>query len=130
MGVIYLDSCVLIYAVERDDLQGRTVRRRMAESGETFAISPLVRLECLVGALRSNEVDLYHSYLRSFGQLESVQLNDDIFVSAAHLRVNHRLKSPDALHLAAAIAGGCSALWTNDDRLQAAAGEFAENVVR
>ncbi len=37
------------------------------------------------------------------------------------VRVRHRVKTPDALHLAAAINAGCDQFWTNDDRLAKAA---------
>ena len=44
-------------------------------------------------------------------------------------RVQHGLKTPDALHLAAALHHGCTEFWTNDDRLRAAAGALAVNVL-
>ena len=40
-------------------------------------------------------------------------------------RVQHGLKTPDALHLATALHHGCTEFWTNDDRLRAAAGALA-----
>ncbi|MBK8598626.1 MAG: PIN domain-containing protein [Holophagales bacterium] len=39
------------------------------------------------------------------------------FDLAADLRVQHGLKTPDAIHAAAAIRHGCSEFWTNDQRL-------------
>ena len=44
-------------------------------------------------------------------------------------RVQHGLKTPDALHLATALHHGCTEFWTNDDRLRAAAGALAVNVL-
>ena len=32
-------------------------------------------------------------------------------------RVQHGLKTPDSLHLAAALRHGCTEFWTNDDPL-------------
>ena len=46
-----------------------------------------------------------------------------VFDLATELRAEHGIKTPDALHLAAAIHGGCDALWTNDKRLARAAAE-------
>jgi predicted nucleic acid-binding protein len=44
---------------------------------------------------------------------------------ATDLRAQYRLKTPDALHLAAAITAGCDEFWTNEHRLeQAAAGRL------
>lgn len=48
---------------------------------------------------------------------------------ALGLRAQHGLKTPDALHLATALHHGCTEIWTNDDRLKAAAGALAVNVL-
>ncbi len=38
--MIYLDSCILIYAVEDDDARGERVRQRLADAGDsTVAIN-------------------------------------------------------------------------------------------
>lgn len=126
--MIYLDSCVVIYALERDDEVGEQVRARLESATEAFAISPLVQFECLVGVLRVEHPMLYQSYQQAFARLERVKFSDDVFVSAAHLRAKHGLKTPDAIHLAAAVGSGCSALWTNDDRLRHVAGDFAVGI--
>ena len=49
-----------------------------------------------------------------------------VFDKATRLRAAHRLKSPDALHLAAAIESHCTQFWTNDRRLAAAAAGHLE----
>jgi predicted nucleic acid-binding protein len=41
----------------------------------------------------------------------------DSAVRAAQLRADLNLKTPDALHLAAAIEAGCDRVLTNDNRL-------------
>jgi predicted nucleic acid-binding protein len=46
-----------------------------------------------------------------------------VFDRAANLRAVHGLKTPDALHLSAAIEGGCDEFWTTDERLDKAARE-------
>lgn len=50
-----------------------------------------------------------------------VPLNKAVFDLATELRAQHGLKTPDALHLAAAISAGCDEFWTNDLRLTQAA---------
>lgn len=45
------------------------------------------------------------------------------------LRARHGLRTPDALHRAVAQLAGCDELWTNDNRLAAAAEGLAVNVV-
>lgn len=128
--MIYLDSCIVIYAVEDDGPRGNTVRQRLAEAGdEVVATSPLVTMECLVGPLRAENLGLHDHYLRALDQFRRLPLDQDQFVRAAALRARHGLRPPDALHLAAAQTHGCDELWTNDDRLAAAAGGLAVRIV-
>ncbi len=48
-----------------------------------------------------------------------------VFDLATELRAQHGLKTPDALHLAAALRAGCDEFWTNDEHLaKAAAGRI------
>lgn len=120
--MIYLDSCIVIYAVEDDGARGNAVRQRLAESADTVvAISPLVTLECLVGPLRDENLGLHDHYLRAFDQFHRLPLNEEQYIRAAELRARYELRTPDALHLAAAQMHGCDQLWTNDSRLAAAA---------
>ena len=69
-------------------------------------------------------------YDRTFDALPLVPLDPPVFRRAARLRASHGLKTPDALHLATALEGGCEALWTNDDHLHRAAGDFVRVVGR
>ncbi|MBX3092948.1 MAG: type II toxin-antitoxin system VapC family toxin [Cryobacterium sp.] len=124
--MIYLDSCVVIYAVEDDGSRGDAVRRRLAEAGNSeVAISPLVTLECLVGPLRDDNLALHDHYLRALRQFRQLALEPEHYVRAAGLRARHGIRTPDALHLAAAQMHGCDQLWTNDDRLAAASAGLA-----
>ena len=71
-------------------------------------ISALVRLECLVQPMAkadSERLHRTHSFLQLFPVL------------ATELRARHRLRTPDALHLATALRHGCTSLITNDRRL-------------
>jgi predicted nucleic acid-binding protein len=129
--VIYLDSCLVIYLVETGAPAHAAVRQAVADAvGATFAVSPLVIMECLVGPLRSGDETLRESYDRTFDALPLVPLDPPVFRRAARLRASHGLKTPDALHLATALECGCEALWTNDDRLRRAAGDFVRVVGR
>ena len=56
-------------------------------------------------------------------------ITDAIYDEALQLRARFRLKTPDALHLATAQHYGCTAFWTNDDRLKDAAGALAVNLL-
>jgi predicted nucleic acid-binding protein len=121
--VIYLDSCIVVYAIEDDGARGDAVRRRLAEAADdVVAISPLVTLECLVGPLREENLGLHDHYVRAFQQFRLLPLEPEHYVRAAELRARYGIRTPDALHLAAAQLYGCDQLWTNDNRLSSAAG--------
>lgn len=120
--MIYLDSCVVIYAVEDHGARGDEVRRRLIESADVVvAISPLVILECLVGPLREENLVLHDHYVRALKQFRLLPLEPEHYVRGAELRACHGIRTPDALHLAAAQLHGCDQLWTNDYRMAAAA---------
>lgn len=127
--MIYLDSCIVIYAVEDDGPRGNAVRQRLTESADAVvAVSPLVTLECLVGPLRDENYGLHDHYLRALHNFKPLPLETEHYVRAAELRARYGLKTPDALHLAAAQMHGCDELWTNDNRLAAAAKNLVLNV--
>lgn len=120
--MIYLDSCMVIYAVEDRGARGNIVRQRLVESGDdVVAISPLVTLECLVGPLRDENLGLHDHYLRALAKFRQLPLEVEHYIRAAELRARYGLKTPDSLHLAAAQMHGCDELWTNDNRLAVAA---------
>lgn len=128
--MIYLDSCVVIYAVEDESDRGGAIRQRLADLGdEEVVVSPLVVMECITGPIRDNNQILHDHYVRAFERFELRNLELDQFMRAAELRIKHGLKTPDALHLAAAQMHGCRELWTRDSRLVAAAPDFAVNVL-
>ena len=127
--MIYLDSCVLIYAVEDQSNRGETVRAALAQALEPLATSPLVLNECLVGVLEDGNLELRDRYLALHDGMQNVALDTDVFVRAAELRAQSGLRTPDALHLAAAQLSGCTALWTNDRRLAAASHGLAIDII-
>jgi predicted nucleic acid-binding protein len=116
----YLDSCIVIYLVERHPRYSTAIETRMQTlTSAKFCCSPLVRLECLVMPYRTNNIvllGLYETFLNAQTQLD---LWPAIFDKAARLRATYKsLKTPDAIHLAAAVHNGCAEFWTNDDRLK------------
>jgi predicted nucleic acid-binding protein len=126
VGLIYLDSCAVIYLVEEHAQFGPMVRAALAGHAEhSFAISPLVRLECLVGPLREPHLGLVPAFQAAFLQFVNLKASDGAVDDAARIRATHGMRTSDALHLAIARAAGCTALWTNDDRFAKAAPGFA-----
>ena len=103
MGLIYLDTCVLLYAVENDPVHGEATRQRLAEAADaTLAISPLVRMECLVGPMRTGDRALRLRYEQALGLLKMLDMPPAVYDGAAELRARFALRTPDALHLACA----------------------------
>ncbi|AUN93826.1 type II toxin-antitoxin system VapC family toxin [Pseudazoarcus pumilus] len=129
--MIYLDSCLLIYAIEDDPLFAPRVRRAIAGRADAqFAISPLVHLECLVKPMRTGDLALRARFESALTRFVQLPLGVESFIQAAELRARFGLRTPDALHLACALDHGCEALWTNDDRLAAAAHGLALDVLK
>lgn len=129
MGVIYLDSCILIYALEDGGERGDTVRAALRDADGVVASSPLALQECLIGPLRARDLETRDRYLALFERIEVIDLDTRVFIRAAELRADFGIKTPDALHLAAAQLSGCDELWTNDRRLSAASRGLAVDVI-
>jgi predicted nucleic acid-binding protein len=122
----YLDACVAIYYVERSpEYFSRIEAALFPAAGESVlsVISDLTRLECRVLPLRTGDQSLLSRYDAFFalGEVGRAELDRSVFDLATALRAAHNLKTPDALHLAAAIRAGCAEFWTNDRRLEQAA---------
>ena len=92
------------------------------DAGSVSAVtSALTLMEVLVLPLRTGNVPLARRYDEMLGSTRGLRLTDIDHVQvrmAAQLRAEWpKLRTPDALQLAAALVGGCSAFVTNDARL-------------
>jgi uncharacterized protein len=126
MANVYLDSCIVIYLIQGpDELSNAITKALRPEEGEPSAVfaSDLTRLECRVWPLREGDDELLRQFDDFFASedLTRIPITTETFDLATELRGLHGTKTPDALHLAAAILGGCQEFWTNDHRLSAAA---------
>jgi len=128
--LVYLDACTVIYFVEAHPRFGQAVTRALESAqAKQIAISPLVEMECLVVPLREHNALLVQRYKIFLEQYVCLDMPNAVYRQAAQLRANYNLKTPDALHLATAQYHGCSAFWTNDNRLNNAAGSLVVNVL-
>jgi predicted nucleic acid-binding protein len=131
VGLIYLDSCLVIYLVENHPRWGERIAGVIARAeAARFSISSLVKCECLVGPMKRRDPVLERAYSQLFDQFALLPMPDAVYLQAARLRAQFGLRTPDALHLACAQHHGCDALWTNDDRLAQASHGLAHNVLR
>lgn len=127
MLCIYLDTNATIYFVEKVAPYYQGIRQRMTDAqGQPkvhCVINELLLMEVRVKPMREQDqatLASFEGYFAAFSS-QTVPLNKLVFELATQLRVRHRVKTPDALHLAAAIYAGCDQFWTNDDRLAKAA---------
>lgn len=124
---IYLDANATIYFVEKVAPYYQGIRQRMTDDQGTpkvhCVINELLLMEVRVKPLRDQDqttLASYESYFDAFAS-QTITLDKLVFELATQLRVRHRVKTPDALHLAAAIHAGCDQFWSNDGRLVKAA---------
>ena len=83
--------------------------------------SALTMAEVLVMPLRQGDQRLVRAYkeILSFsGAYTLSPVTADIGAEAADLRARYRLRTPDALHVATAIATYCEAMLTNDSDMK------------
>ena len=133
MGLISLDTCLLIYLAEQHPDWGGPVAAALqdaalADADVQVGISPLAKAECLVDPMRRGDVALQNHYTAWFERFAPLDMPEPVFIAAAQFRARFGLKMPDALHLACAQHHG-GVLWTNDDRLARAGGRWARNVL-
>jgi predicted nucleic acid-binding protein len=121
---IYPDSCVLIYRIQHVEPWASAIARALEPLENLhFFVTDLTLLECRVFPLRQGDTDLLGLYDRFFkrSNVTRIPLAGRVFDLATELRAAHPLKTPDALHLAAAISAGCDEFLTNNQRLAKAA---------
>lgn len=129
MGLTYVDSCVLIDAASNRGERGALVRRVFeAETDDRFVTSKLVDLECMVRPLNRGKRDEIARMRGMLNRFPRVGLSDRTYDLAAHLRALHGLKTPDALHVAAASLNGCDRIWTSDRSMIRAVPDLAADL--
>lgn len=73
-------------------------------------LSDLVRMECLVGPLRTADQIRLLAFGSVFSDCTVVPLHPEVMERAADLRASTRLQTTNAIHLAAAVHWDCHAL--------------------
>lgn len=129
--LVYMDSCTIIYLVEEHPIFAPQIEARLQQAaGSSLAYTALSEMECLVIPFRNQQQVVIDKFRDWFQRAHFLTLERVIFEDAAKLRAQHsRLKTPDAIHLAAAVHHGCAEFWTNDDRLNTIAPGLAMKVI-
>jgi predicted nucleic acid-binding protein len=121
--LVYLDSVICIYAVDGPlPFQARARARlaTMRAAGDQPSISDLTWLECRVKPIRLGDA-VALADMEAFltgSDVVRVPMPTPVYERACRIRAVHNCKLADALHLAAAIEGGCGLFLTNDHRLR------------
>jgi predicted nucleic acid-binding protein len=119
-GVVYADTSSVIYAVEKiEPYFSASAPLWSALHGGTQEVmtSELTLLEVLVKPLRAGDaalVTLYRNVLLGTAGLTCLPVSLAALESAAGLRAQYNLKTPDAIHAATALQAGCAMFVTND----------------
>ncbi len=121
---LYLDTAPLIYYFE----ENQSYLRRMDRIFDLIASVPIaafsathILTEIMVKPLQLNNQALAQNYRDILVYSDAYTLlpiTTSIAESAADLRARYNLRTPDALHVAAAISAGCDAMLSNDARLK------------
>jgi predicted nucleic acid-binding protein len=122
-GPVAVDTAIFTDFVEQHSRYIETVRPLFASADRghvQLVTSAITLLELLVVPYRAGDDALAERYelrlTRSRG-VTTVALDLGQLRSAAQLRANFGVRTPDSLQLAAARTAGCSAFITNDRRL-------------
>ncbi len=119
MPRIYLDAVSIIYLVENVEPYVQTVIDRLNKPGTIQLCSELTRLECRVKPLRDGKEALLTAFDSYFTNIihTVIPLSRQTLDQATKLRADYGFKTPDAIHLAAAITAKCDIFLTNDYQL-------------
>jgi predicted nucleic acid-binding protein len=117
MQTIYLDSCIVIYLVEKHPQYfAELVNKIKLNAQARFVVSSLTALEVLAKPRKEQNVDLLSRYQVFLEQFQINGIDDQVLLKAIDFRVQG-LKTPDAIHVACAQHIKCDQFWTNDNRL-------------
>ena len=117
---LYLDTAPVIYVVEQVPDFSEKILHYIQRSDIELIVSDLTWMECRVKPLTENNETLLADYDKFFSQsvIEIVELSRRVLERAAHIRSQYNIKTPDAIHLGAAVISKCDIFLTNDRRLE------------
>ena len=121
---LYLVACIVILLVERHQQYESRIRSALSQpQGAKLCWTDLTRMETRVKPLCENMLSslAHFDHFYTEPAASHIAMDRGVFDIATELRAKQGLKTPDALHLAAALRNGCTEFWTNDRRLEKAA---------
>jgi uncharacterized protein len=117
---VFLDSVLVIYLIDQNPVFAPRVEAWLNANPCDIVSSELVRMEALILPVRKNDAAKTAEFENFFATrvAEMCSLARSVFDRAVQIRAAHPFKTPDALHLAAAVESGCDVFLTNDQRLK------------
>lgn len=124
VSVLGFDTAPVIYFVEANPSYDALVTAvfERVERGEISGMTSVISLcGVLVHPIRSQNRDLqkrYREILQNSPDFYTANITASASESAARLRAQYNLRTPDALQIAAALENGCDAFLCNDKNLR------------
>jgi predicted nucleic acid-binding protein len=117
--MVFLNASIAIDFVEQPIVWGPEASARLGDlraSAETFAATELVRMECLVGPIKTGDAAMLADFMSFFAALDLAIRSITMAVAqcAATIRATDGFRPMDSLHLATATDHGCGLFLTND----------------
>jgi predicted nucleic acid-binding protein len=116
-ALLLMDSAPIIYLLESHPTFGprfKPVFEAHAAGRVRFAVTTITVAEVLTGPLQAADEALVRRYRAILESWQCIDLDVGIAESAARLRASLRLKLPDAVQAASALAINAAALVTHD----------------
>src|ERR1700722_15549234 len=116
-ALLLMDSAPIIYFLESHPIWGprfKPVFEAHAAALVRFAVTTVTVAEVLAGPLQAGDESLARRYRAILESWQCIDLDVGIAESAARLRASLRLKLPDAVQAASALAVNAAALVTHD----------------
>lgn len=119
-GIVCLDTSAVIYAVEGIEPFADLLAplwKHAADGAIEIKGSQLLLLESLVKPVRDDDSQteaIYREVLTGTEEFHLLPITLEVVELAIHLRAEHGLRTPDAIHAATALIAGCVQFLTND----------------
>lgn len=121
--IAFLDANALIYLIEgakpfADSVRATLRALQRKHAGLRLALSALSRIECRVGPMRAGDAQTLAAYDAFFASpdLILIELSVTVVDLACELRVQHHLKTPDALQAACCLQLGPEHVFLTGDK--------------
>lgn len=121
---LYVDTAPLIYWIEEHSDYITKMDRiiHVIETSPLQAVTSVLTLtEVMVQPLKRDNTDLaqeYQNILVSRDDYTLLSVTAELAISAGAIRARYSLRTPDAIHVASALATDCDAILTNDSDLR------------